>query len=455
MILSFSITTLCPKIPMNTNIESNENIQAEYESAHDFLYGFIDYERGSDWKYNDEHFNLGRVYSLLESIGNPHKKGRFIHITGTNGKGSVASLVASSLSKSGYKTGLYTSPHLLTFRERIQIDGRMISKSEVVHEVNKIKSATEHIEGLTFFDVWTVLALNYFAGSATDISVIEVGLGGRLDSTNVIVPDVSVFTSISMDHRGKLGDTVEKIALEKSGIIKPGVPVVSSPQTDGVMKVLREKAQTCGSDFMESGTDTALTLGDSSIHYSGISWEMDGITIPFEGDFQRENTSVALGILEKLSVKLTKITPENAVSGIADVSWPGRLQTLATDPRIIIDGASNIGAMTVVSEYLRKSRPSGNIVALFGICGDKDTEMLVGILRTAVSHFVFTRADNPRSLFADELMRLYGDDKTDIYEADSIAALKKAASLAGPNGIVIVTGSLYLVGEIYKLYKSE
>ncbi|MFC1651232.1 bifunctional folylpolyglutamate synthase/dihydrofolate synthase [Candidatus Latescibacterota bacterium] len=438
---------------MKNELELENIMQSEYESAHDFLYGFVNYERGSDWKYNDDHFDLSRVSKLLHVLGDPHKKGRFVHIAGTNGKGSVAALVASALVESGYKTGLYTSPHLTTFRERIKINGEMISKDDIVGEVKKIRDAAVGIEGLTFFDVWTVLAFSYFASRSTDISIIEVGLGGRLDSTNVIEPDVSVITSISMDHLDKLGGTLEKIALEKAGIIKPGVPVVCAPQADGVRSVIEEKAKQSGSDFVYIGKEASFTIDYSVIHYSGLSWELNYLTIPLNGAFQNQNSALALAALEILAAKFPSITAESARKGIKNVSWPGRLQTLALNPEIIVDGASNIDAMTAVSEYLLERRPAGKIVVLFGICGDKEIERLIGILGTVVSQFVFTRADNPRALNADELMRLYGSETRDIYESDPVTALKKAASLAGPNGLVIVTGSLYLVGEILKNYE--
>jgi dihydrofolate synthase / folylpolyglutamate synthase len=426
--------------------------ETDYTEALEFLYSFVDYEKNWSWKYNDGSFNLSRVKKLLARLGNPQDECRFVHVAGTNGKGSVASLTASALSACGYKTGLYTSPHLVTFRERIRINGEKIPKPDVIKGVSVIREAVKDIEGLTFFDVWTSLAFYYFAENLTDYAVIEVGMGGRLDSTNVITPVVSVITSISIDHRGKLGDTVEKIALEKAGIIKPGIPSVSAPQCEKVMDVLVKAATDAGSKLTIVGDNVSFeSIDNNRINYHGVRWELQNILIPLRGRFQQVNTATSLAALEKLSESDDGIIPCKVIEGISHVYWPGRLQKISENPDIILDGACNIDAMVSVRDYLLE-RGNPNTVVVIGICGDKDVKEVLGILRDTVSAYVFTRAENPRSMPAEDLYRFAPNNAVCYIEPEPSRALGKAITIAGENGRVIVTGSLYLVGEIFNYF---
>ena len=425
-----------------------------YNEALDFLYRFVDYERDSGWKYNSDHFDLSRVEKFFDSLGNPHKKGWFVHIAGTNGKGSVAAMIASALMNSGYKTGLYTSPHLLSFHERIKVNGSIISQNDVIEGVRRIKKAVKLFEDLTFFEVWTGLAFDYFAHKSVDASVIEVGIGGILDTTNVISPEVSVITSISMDHRTKLGDTVEKIAHEKAGIIKPGIPVVSAPQEKRVMRVLEKKAKDAGTRITGVGSEMKFREVNNGISYNGLIWNIDDVHVALAGRFQCENAAVTLAALETLASKGYCITPESSRNGIENVRWPGRLQSLAKKPEVIVDGACNISAMKEVRDYLLRKDVKGKIVAVFGICSDKDVEQVLEIIGQAASRFVFTHADNPRAMDAHAIAQL-NRKGNHVVEADPVRALKRALLMAGADGLVIVTGSLYLVGEILKYYGME
>ena len=424
----------------------------KYDEALEFLYSFIDYERNSKWKYDSDHFDLNRIEIFLSALDNPHKKGWFVHIAGTNGKGSVAAMIASALVESGYKTGLYTSPHLISFRERIKINGSMISESDVVEGVRRIKGTEQFLDDLTFFEIWTGLAFDYFARKKVDVSVIEVGIGGKLDTTNVVLPALSVITSISMDHRGKLGDTIEKVAKEKAGIIKPGIPVLSAPQDENVTKVIEDKAKESGVQLIMVGNDVKYSIDNNRISYSGLNWEINNLLIPLAGSFQHENAAVALTALEMLSSQGYRMTTESAQRGIENVQWPGRLQTVAVKPEIIVDGACNIEAMMKVRDYLLQKKVKGKIVAVVGMCSDKDVRDVLEIIGQAASQFVFTQADNPRAINAHAFAKLYRG-KNNIVETDPVKAVKSAISMAGTNGIVIVTGSLYLVGEILNYYR--
>lgn len=447
------------KVSMNIsgvmNQKTDKLIDSEYNEALDFIYSFVDYERNSNWKYDTDHFNLSRVKKFLHTLNNPHKKGWFVHVAGTNGKGSVAAMIATTLTQSGYKTGLYTSPHLITFRERIKIDGSLISKNDIVDGVRLIKNAVKQNEELTFFEVWTALAFDYFVRKSVDVSVIEVGIGGRLDTTNVISPAVSVITSISMDHRGKLGETVEEIAYEKAGIIKPGITVVSAPQSGKVTQVLEKKAKEAGSKIIRVGRDVKYFEDGGNMIYSGLKWKLDKLNIPLAGSVQHKNAAVALAALETLASEGYSITPESARRGIENVRWPGRFQTVSVKPEIVVDGACNISAMMAVREYLKGKNSKDKIVAVVGMCSDKDVDQVLEILSQAVSRFVFTQVDNPRALSACELANRSLEAKKNIVEIDPINALTKAVSMAGNDGLVIVTGSLYLVGEVLKHFRMK
>ncbi|MFA6472185.1 MAG: folylpolyglutamate synthase/dihydrofolate synthase family protein [Candidatus Latescibacterota bacterium] len=427
----------------------------EYREALNFLYSFVDYERSTKWKYDDGHFDLKRIRSLLEAIGNPHRHGWFVHVAGTNGKGSVSAMIASALRESGLATGLYTSPHLITFRERIRIDGAMISPEEVIAGVSRIRKPAEESDGLTFFDVWTALAFDYFAEREVDVSVVEVGMGGRLDSTNVITPAVSVITSVSLDHRGKLGSTTAEIAAEKAGIIKTGIPVVSAPQDEDVTRVLREKATEVGSEMIMIGKEVCCEETPGGLWYHGREWELERVSVPLRGSFQLENTAIALAALEILASRGYPVTSETARRGVEKVRWPGRLDVISTCPEVMVDGACNVGAMRTVSDYVAQRSPREKTIAVVALCSDKEVGPVLEILGKAASRFIVTQVNNPRAMPVSDLAKFVPSDVEYRIVPDPEKALGEAVSLAGREGFVIVTGSLYLVGETMKLYKAE
>ena len=423
-----------------------------YDEALRFLYSFVNYELIPGWKYSSLDFNLNRFRDFLKVLGNPHEYGRFVHVAGTNGKGSVSAMVASTLSEAGLRTGLYTSPHLITFRERIRIDGAAISKDDVVSAVADMEDVCGGFPGLTFFEVWTALAYVYFLRKKTDVSVFEVGLGGRLDATNVITPSVSAITSIGIDHRIQLGDTLEAIAREKAGIIKPGVPVVSAPQDKRVSDVLEGAARERGARLVLVGRDVHFSEVYGGICYSGIKWRIDPVSIPLNGAMQHENAAVALAALELLAENGFPVDESLAVRGIGNVRWPGRLQEVAQHPPVIVDGACNTDAMTVVRDYVSSRAPRGRVVAVVGMSCDKDVGDVLAVLGQAASHFVLTAADNPRAVRPDDLALQCPETLTAEICGNSVEALERARSRAGSEGLVLVTGSLYLVGEIMKYY---
>jgi dihydrofolate synthase/folylpolyglutamate synthase len=273
-------------------------------------------------------------------------------------------------------------------------------------------------------------------------------MGGRLDTTNLIVPDVSVLTSISMDHRHILGDTIGAIAAEKAGIIKPGTPAVSAPQHPDVLKVIETAAAELGSPLAVVGRETSYGRRETGIDFSGMYWNMEQVPVPFPGEFQAANTAVALSALEQCAARGFALDPVKVRDGIAAARWPGRLQTVGARPDIIVDGACNVDAMQQVRKYVRTRKPDGQIVAVFGICRDKDYAEVVRVLGRVVSRFVFTGIRNPRGLTPHRLLEVADPAVPATVEPEPVPALEEAVRLAGPDGLVIVTGSLYLVGEI-------
>lgn len=429
-----------------------EDMNLPYTKAMEFLYSFIDYERISSWKYNNETFDPTRSLALLHALGDPHEKGAYIHVAGTNGKGSVVAMIAAALSQSGCRTGMYTSPHLITFRERVRIDGAMITCEDVIDQVETLKTPASEIDNLTFFEVWTALAFNYFVEKSTDVSVLEVGVGGRLDSTNVVTPAVSVITSISYDHVGKLGNTLEEIAAEKAGIIKPGIPVVTAHQEPEAMRVIVYTAERSGAPLTVVGDDVHFESNGNGISYYGTKWNIPYCSNNLPAAFQKENTAVAIAALECAADSGFSLSPENVVSGIDTLRWPGRLQTVSEHPTVVVDGACNAGAITAVTEHVLSIKPRGKIVALVGICADKNIRDVLSILGTASSEIVTTKVKNPRAVDPEKLASLAPDTIQTYVVPQPEKALEKAIMLAGTDGLVLAAGSLYLVGEIMKYY---
>ncbi|MBT4485030.1 MAG: bifunctional folylpolyglutamate synthase/dihydrofolate synthase, partial [Candidatus Latescibacteria bacterium] len=308
---------------------------------------------------------------------------------------------------------------------------------------------------LTFFDVWTALAFDHFTRKAVDASVIEVGMGGRLDSTNVITPAVSVITSIGIDHSDKLGKTSSEIAYEKAGIIKQGVPVVSAPQEPAVQRVLEEEAEKVGTRLLVVGRDVKWKKEKNGISYCGSKWSFDDISVPLEGSMQLINAAVAMTALETLASEGYPVDPDSARNGIETVRWPGRLESVSTNPDIVLDGACNPAAMRMITEFLLSRSPRDKTVAVAAMCCDKEVTEVLEILGNAASRFIVTQIKNPRAMSARELAEQSPDTVEVTIEPEPLRAVEKAISMAGRDGLVIITGSLYLVGDVMKKYGKD
>jgi len=334
-----------------------------YQSALDYIFSFVDYETQKRPR-DAANYDLRRVDIILQRLDNPHHKFKSIHVAGSKGKGSTSAMVAAALIASGFTTGLYTSPHLITFNERIRVNDNLITDKEVVDLVVRLKPEVEAVNKearygkLTTFEIMTAMGFLYFAMKHCDFAVVEVGLGGRLDATNVIIPESCAITSISLEHTEVLGNTLAQIATEKAGIIKPGRPVVTSPQAAEVYHVFEQVSRNNNARLIKVGKDitfqgTGFTIEQQTLRVNGLRGNYK-LTIPLLGDYQLENATVAVGVLETLMEQGYKITVDNIKNGFARVNWPGRLQVLQKHPMVIADGAHNPYSASRLREALQK-----------------------------------------------------------------------------------------------------
>ncbi len=426
-----------------------------FQQALDYIYSFIDYE--TEPRPRDAvHYDLRRMDALLARLDAPHLDTPTIHIAGTKGKGSVAAMVTSTLTTAGYKTGLFTSPHLHVFNERVRIDDRLISDEEVIALVEKIKPEVKAVNEeaaygvLTTFEVITALGFAYFKQKGVDVQVIEVGLGGRLDATNVVRPDVCIITSISLDHTEVLGNTLTEIATEKAGIIKPGSVVITSPQSDEVSKVLEQACLDCDAVQIRVGKD--VTWQGLDFDSGGQSFRVQGraggyeLSIPLLGQHQLENAAVAVAVLEVLIEKGFRVTGDDIVWGLAKVNWPGRLQTLSSNPLIVADGAHNPYSARKLREALEQYFRFDGGVLIMGASADKDVAGMVSELVPLFDRVIITRSIHPRSMPVDSIVAEFTGRGVEVRETDDVStALPLAMSMVGEKDIICVTGSLFVV----------
>ena len=394
---------------------------------------------------------LGRTQELLEKMGNPEKKLKFVHIAGTNGKGSTAAMTASILSKAGYRTGLYTSPYIYRFHERIQVDGVEISDEELAEITEYVKPLADSMaQSPTEFELVCCIAFEYFYRKKCDIVVLEVGMGGAWDATNVIeVPEVAVITNIGLDHTEYLGDTVEKIAETKSGIFKPhghGVVYRSTPSVEAVYeRVCAERDVSLRKADFDGLVLKAHTL-EGQVFDCG---SRKNLVLPLLGDHQLHNASVVLSIADTLIGEGWKISEQNIYDGIRDVRWPGRFDIVCRKPLFIIDGGHNPQCIEALVKNIQDYLAGKKVVALTGVLADKDYADMYKPVMPLVDRFVCITPPNPRKLEAEQLARYLRQAGAQAQASESILdGVKKAMDLAGEDGVVLCFGSLYSIGGI-------
>jgi dihydrofolate synthase/folylpolyglutamate synthase len=435
-----------------------------YNSAVRWILELTDVERQRVVKY-DEHgdFKLDRMRALLAALGDPQDQFRAIHVAGSNGKGSTIAMISAMLRKCGYGVGEFTSPHLVDIRERICINGQRITKNEFTESMKSLaKAATEIGERPTFFEAITAISFMHFATQAVDVAIVEVGLGGRLDSTNVIMPVLSVITEIQLDHTKILGDTLEKIAVEKAGIIKPGVPVITRQQQDDVDRVLRDKAESAGTTIRVVNKEiefsnrfcSTVELGPHNrvCLYTETS-RLEHLPVPLPGEHQAFNCGLALAAVDHLK-SIGFECPESVVTeGLEETVIPGRMQLVWDRPRILVDGAHNPDALTALMRCVGAHVPYDSMVCVFGCGQDKDVDSLLDRVSLGADKVIFTKAvRNTRAVEPEELRRRFMERSGKMCQtaANLKEALELAARAVSREDLICVTGSFYLVGETIK-----
>ena len=394
---------------------------------------------------------LGRTRELLEKMGNPEKKLKFIHIAGTNGKGSTAAMLERVLREAGYRTGLYTSPYILRFNERMQVCGQEISDDELSEITEYIQPLAESMEEHpTEFELVTCIAMEYFARHACEIVVLEVGLGGELDSTNVIdAPEAAVIVNIGLDHMQVLGNTVEEIAQAKAGIIKDGCDCVLYAQQPSVEDVIRRSCEDHCARLHRASMDD-LTPVSHGLEGQVFDWKnLKGLHIPLLGEHQLHNACTVLTTLETLQGKGWSI-PESAIrAGLEQVSWPGRFQLMRKNPLFIIDGGHNAQCLEALVRAIRDYLPGQKLTFLNGCMADKDYGEMFRMLAPFAKEFVTVTPDNPRSLPAEDLAHHLERYELPVCACKSVSeGVQTAIDHAGPDGVVCACGSLYMISAI-------
>lgn len=393
---------------------------------------------------------LSRVTELLHALGDPQDRLKFVHIAGTNGKGSCAAMLASVLKAAGYKTGLFTSPYLYRFNERMQINGEEIGNEVLADIVTRVSVPAEKMEDHpTEFELMTAAAMLWYAEAGCDIVVLETGLGGRFDATNVISrPEVSVIMNIGLDHTKVLGDTVEQIAAEKAGIIKPGCPCVLYQQSESVTRVIRDRCVETGSALTVADFSAIKTEFDS-LEGQVFTYKGDAYAIPLLGAHQRKNAAVVIEATEVLRRRGWKLPQEDVEHGLYAVSWPARFEPVSEEPYFIVDGGHNPQCAQTVAENLKNYFPLCRRVLLMGVLADKDYKSLSEILAPEADEFVCVTPSSDRALPAEKLAELLRTFGKPVTVCESIkAGVSAAIDAAGPEGMVCAVGSLYMVGEI-------
>jgi dihydrofolate synthase/folylpolyglutamate synthase len=431
-----------------------------YRAAINFLKSKTNYETMVRVGYNSANFNLSRMLRILSRLGNPHKACKMVHIAGTKGKGSTAHMVAAMLKRSGYRTGLYTSPHFLNLRERISIDGQLITEPAFARLMARIAPVARKLakDKPTFFDLMTVAAFLHFANNKVDIAVIETGLGGRLDSTNVIRPEACGITSISYDHMAQLGTTLEAIAEEKAGIFKPGVPAISAPQPAGVKRVLRDQARKTGCPLYFVGGELEFSYRFECSRIAGPhtrvcmatpTTRFDHIRVPLLGEHQAHNCGVALGIIDALQQRGMNIGPQNAIDGLAEVKVQGRLETIRQVPHTIVDAAHNAASIRALMRAIGQNVGYDSMVVIFGCSADKDVDGMLDQLQIGADKVIFTGTGTPRSMDPHELFTRFQENspKMAMVEDTLLGAYRTACNCVTREDLICITGSVYLVGH--------
>lgn len=431
-----------------------------YPEAVEFIESFINYEKTISWEY-PEAFKLDRMRALAKELGNPQNAFESVIIAGSKGKGSTAAILSSILRMEDLKVGLYTSPHLLDIRERIQVNGLLISEARFIESTLLLRRVLDDYAWRknppTYFEILTAMAFHHFKEMKVQVAVLEVGLGGLYDSTNIAPAKAAGIAPVSLEHTDKLGKTISKIAVQKCGIIKGREVVVSGPQSPEAEAVIVKAAEDKEAELFRVGKEIKVTERDF-----GENFQKFDVKTPFGNYFdlelgllgrhQVENAALAVGLAKGLEQKTRLKISESAIRrGILDARWPGRLELISEAPKVILDGAQNADSAQKMILALKRHFHFEKLIVVLGVSSDKDLEGVLAQIAPEVSCLVATQADSPRALSAKAVAQAAENLIQNIFiEEDPKKALDKAKSLAGLNDLIVVTGSLFLVGEIKK-----
>jgi dihydrofolate synthase/folylpolyglutamate synthase len=410
-----------------------------YEEAIEYLFGLQ--------KYGIK-FGLNKTSNLLKAFGNPHRGQKYIHIAGSNGKGSVAAMVETILIKSGLKVGFYSSPHLVRFTERFRINGREMAPEKAAALTEELLHIMPSTDPPTFFEVVTAMALIYFAREEVDIAIMEVGMGGRLDATNVIRPLVSVITNISLEHQFFLGSRLSDIAGEKAGIIKKGIDLVTAATQPSVIKQFQMICEEKNAPFWRVGKDVRYRSDASGFSYYGLNHHFRGLELGLNGKFQGRNAALSLAIIELLERKGFGISTPDIFEGVKETHWPGRMQIVSKSPLIMLDGAHNPKAIRELAHSVREDFRYQRLILVIGVMDDKDIGRMMREILPIADHVIYTRAKYFRSASPERLMQeALSMKRSGEMAPDLSAAIDRAKEMARPEDMILICGSLFTVGE--------
>ena len=443
------------------------DIETRYQETLDYIYRFIDNSLTHQADPSLENADLSRMVALMDKLGNPQNAFPSIHVAGSKGKGSVSAFCASALGFQGYKVGLYTSPHLQDFEERIQINQHNIPRGDFIRIVDDLKPMIHSIPGLNTFEIATALAFMYFREEQVDIAVIEVGLGGRLDATNVITPLVSVITALFLEHTKILGDTLTKIAFEKGGIIKNETPIILSPQREEALATIQEIVQEKSAPFTLVGRDFTYSCRSTSLENQQLSIlnKISGVNVDLEigllGQHQLENATTAYATLQILRGQGVEISETAIRSGFANVNWPARFEILNLDPPVVVDSAHNPDSARRIRETLEEYFPGKPVVIVFGVSDDKDISGIISALIPGAIEIICSQSTHPRAMDANKLKDKIAIDDILVKVILPIGkALDEAIEAAQNGAVVIVIGSIFVaatarIAWFEKLYRAS
>ncbi|KAA0217242.1 MAG: bifunctional folylpolyglutamate synthase/dihydrofolate synthase [Leptolyngbya sp. PLA3] len=437
-----------------------------FDDAQRYLYSRVNFERSRPRNIDPSAFKLDRTIALLAALGDPHTNFRSVHVAGSKGKGSVCEMVASALGACGYAVGVYTSPHLVDITERVRVGNQPIARAAFVSMVERCRIAAETLPArmgeCTFFELMTALAFEYFAHQAVDVAVVEVGLGGRLDCTNVITPEVCGLTSIQLEHTDILGATLAEIAGEKAGIMKAGVPAVTVPQELEVMEVFRRKAEEVGAPLFVLGEDVEYSCRFEAGHDLGPHARIcvdsprslyEHIAVPFRGEHQAANCGLALALLDQLAAR-GFVAPEGEVArGLANTPTHGRMELAWSKPRILLDTAHTPESVRALIKAAGAHLRFDSLVAIFGCSSDKNADAMLAEIARGADKVIFTRVSgNPRAMSPEELACRFEETGAMCQVAPTLKeAINIAARAVQRDDLILITGSCYLVGEAKRL----